>query len=179
MAQWFTDLNAGTQFRKGRDAMCRLASITVANLGDTVSDDRSQTRYSELEMCEILLLRKIVARATEKVTELTLIDGEIISLPWQSQKLSKAQVRRLSIALTQQYVRVPEHEAPEKNLRVTLEHFHLDKYLYLGSSIQSEADLRVALLDDTYQLKPIQGGMGPPDCRLEYRNDMGFMHLKT
>ena len=114
MARLLADLDHGTGWRKGRNDMRQLACITLSNIGNTLPENKSQTRYSETDSFDVLLLRQIKMIPADKISQLTLLNGENHLLTWQRRQLNKAQWRKLSATLMRQVVSLRVQDAPMK-----------------------------------------------------------------
>ncbi|MCG5500571.1 CRISPR-associated helicase Cas3' [Ectothiorhodospira lacustris] len=178
MARWLHELDNGTPRRKGRRALAQLARVTLAQDGNTLPESKAQTRYSELDSYEVLLLRAAVQLPEQRATRLILLDGRQVLLPRDRHKLDKRGWRELSASLMRQIVPVPVQDAPECLPIDTLSKFALQHCFYLGDPAQDEAILRVALVDETDVLHGLQGAQVHRKHTLEYRNDLGYRVIK-
>lgn len=178
MARWLHELEMGTPRRKGRQALAQLARITLAGDGNTLPESKAQTRYSEQDNRDLLLLRSAVQLPEQKATQLTLLNGQQLRLPWERHKRDRRGWRELSAHLMRQIVPVRVQDAPEPLPTDTLQKFHLQHCFYLGDRTQDEAVLRVALVDETGALRGLQGAQVHPQNFLEYRSDLGYRVIK-
>jgi len=178
MAQWLHELDNGTPRRKGRKALAQLARVTLAENGNTLPENKAQTRYSEQDSHEVLLLRVAVQLPEQKATRLILLDGEQLLLPWERHKLGKRGWRELSASLMRQTVPVRVQDAPKCLPIHTLEKFGLQHCFYLGDPAYDEAVLRVALVDEAGALCGLQGAQVHRKHTLEYRDDLGYRVIK-
>lgn len=178
MAQWLHELDNGTPRRKGRKALAQLARVTLAEDGNTLPDSQAQTRYSELDSHEVLLLRAALQQPGQKATRLTLLDGQQLLLPWERHRLDRRGWRELSASLMRQTVPVRVQEAPESLPIDTLSKFALQHCFYLGDPARDEAILRVALVDEIGTLCGLQGAPVHQKYTLEYRDDLGYRAIK-
>lgn len=178
MAQWLHELDDGTPRRKGRKALGQLARLTLAEDGKTLPESKAQTRYSEQDTQEVVLLRAAVLKPDAKETHLTLLDGTQLQLPWGRHVLGRQAWRERSACLMRQTVPVRVQDAPEPLPIDTLKKFHFQHCFYLGDPAEDEAILRVALVDEVGVLHGLQGAPVHPKCRLEYREDLGYRVLK-
>src|SRR5690606_19651434 len=112
MATWLHELDNGTNRRIGRKGMRQLARLTVAESGNTLPESKAQTRYSETDSHEVLLLRSLTPVPELKSTRLKLLNGEQVLLPWERHRLIKREWRQLSAKLMRQVVLVPVQDAP-------------------------------------------------------------------
>jgi CRISPR-associated endonuclease/helicase Cas3 len=179
LAEMLANLDNGTRWRTGRKAMRQLARITLADAGNTLPENKAQTRYSETDSFDVLLLRHIKLVPEDKVTRITLLNGEQHSLPWQRQVYSKAQWRKLSATLMRQVVALRVQDAPLPIPLQTLERFRLQYCFYLGNPAHEEAILRVALVDETGRLSGLQGAPLHNKYSLNYRDDLGYRVIKS
>lgn len=178
MARWLHELDNGTPRRKGRKALAQLARVTLAEDGNTLPESKAQTRYSELDSYEVLLLRVAVQLPEQKATRLVLLDGRQLLLPRDRHKLDTRGWRELSTCLMRQIVPVPVQAAPECLPIDTLRKFALQHCFYLGDPAQDEAILRVALVDETGVLHGLHGAQMHRKHTLEYRDDLGYRVIK-
>jgi CRISPR-associated endonuclease/helicase Cas3 len=170
MATWLHELDNGTHKgsykRTGRKTLQQLARVALAQAGNTLPESKAQTRYSETDSHEVLLLRAL------------LLSGEQVLLPWRRHELSKLDWRKLSAKLMRQVVAVREWDAPLPLPIDTLNKFGFQHCFYLGSPEHDEAILRVALQDETGNLFGVQGARIHAKYRLDYRDDLGYQVLK-
>lgn len=178
MAAWLHELDNGTRWRTGRKTMRQLARVTLSEGGNTLPESKAQTRYSESESHEVLLLRGLNHVTEQKASRLTLLSGEQVQLPWERQRLGKREWRKLSAKLMRQIVLVRIHDAPLQLPIDTLTKFGLQHCFYLGSPEQGEAILRVALVDDAGRLQGVQGAPVHEKHALDYRDDLGYRLIK-
>lgn len=178
MAKWLQELDNGSS---GRNAMQQLARITLADIGNTLPESKAQSRYSETDNFDVLLLRKIALCPDENTTCLTLLNGEKLSLPWHKNKLNKQGWRKLSATLMRQVVGVRVQDSPIALDINTLKKFGFQHCFYLGNPDwpQDESVLRVALVDETGGLLGVQGQPVHGKHHLNYRDDLGYQVIKN
>lgn len=178
MSRWLHELNNGTRWRTGRNALRQLARITLAEAGNTLPESKAQTRYSETDNLELLLLRKISRDREGTEATLTLLDGRQLQVPLRRHQLDKKQWRILSATLMRQLVSVRFHDAPAPLTQKKLEMFGFQHCFYLGNPAQDEALLRVALVDETGRLQGIEQAPLHGEYDFEYRSDLGYQVIK-
>lgn len=178
MGQWLHELDNGTPRRKGRKALAQLARVTLAEGGNTLPESKAQTRYSELDSDDVLLLHAARQLPDEKATRLTLLDGTQLLLPWERYQRDKRGWRELSASLMRQTVPVRVQDAPERLPIDTLTKFAFQHCFYLGDPARDEAILRVALVDEIGAITGLQGARVHQKYTLEYRNDLGYRVIK-
>lgn len=178
MSRWLHELDNGTPRRIGRTALKQLARVTLAISGNTLPESKAQTRYSELDSHEVLLLRGVSQIKDQEATRLTLLNGEQVMLPWSQHKLGKRHWRELTAKLMRQIVMVHAKDAPEKLSIDTLTKLGFQNCFYLGNPEQDEAVLRVVLVDETGQLQGVQGARIHEKYDFDYRDDLGFRVIK-
>lgn len=178
MATWLHELDNGTHMggykRSGRNTLRQLARVALAQAGNTLPESKAQTRYSETDNYDVLLLRALVQLPERQGCLLTLLNGEQVVLPRQRNDLTKPEWRRLSAKLMRQVVAVRVQDAPLPLPIDTLNKFGLQHCFYLGSPEHDEAILRVALQDETGTLQGVQGARLHAKYRLDYRADLGY-----
>lgn len=182
MARWLEELDNGTTQpkRMGRKALQQLARIGLATGGKTLPEAQAQTRYSEADSFEVLLLRELQIIPGEHASRLILLDGRTLRLPHRRHELDKPQWRALTATLMQQIVQVRPNEAPVQVARDTLEKFGLQHCFYLGDPnwADDQSLLRVALVDEASNLRGLHGAPVNDKYSLEYRDDLGYRALK-
>nr|WP_067292637.1 CRISPR-associated helicase Cas3' [Marinobacterium profundum] len=186
MNRWSLELVEGTPGRNGklkragRKTLRQLARVTLADAGNTLPESKAQTRYSEADNFEVLLLRNLRLVPEKELTLLTLLSGEQLHLPWKRHHRDKAQWRQLSAALMRQVVAVRVQDAPKALPVDKLKRFGLQHCFYLGSPDwpNDESVLRVALVDDTGSLQGVEYAEVHEKYTLEYRNDLGYRVIK-
>ena len=181
MSRWLSDLDNGTRWRTGRNAMHQLARVTLADAGNTLPESKAQTRYSEADNFEVLLLRTLVRNRQGDTATLTLLSGEQVQLPLKRHCLSKSEWRILSATLMRQVVAVKVQDAPLPLPVDTLKSYGLHHCFYLGNPDwpQDESVLRVAVVDPTGRLQGVQQAEVHSRYRLEYRSDLGYRVIKN
>lgn len=180
MACWLHELEMGTQRRKGRKALRQLARISLAEGGKTLPESQAQTRYSESDNYELLLLRSLIHLPSEQASRLTLLDGRQLTLPWQRHNLKKPEWRELTATLMRQIVLVRVGDSPLPLPRDTLVKYGLQHCFYLGDPnwADDESLLRVALVDESGALQGVQGARVHDKYLLNYRDDLGYRIIK-
>lgn len=180
MARWLYELDNGTPRRKGRLALAQLARVGLAMDGKTLPESKAQTRYSETDNFEVLLLHAIQQDKEHRGSHLYLLNGEEVWLPWDRHKLDRHEWKGLSARLMREIVPVRVGDAPSAVNRDTLEKYGLQHCFYLGDKnwVEDESLLRVALVDETGTLRGIHGDVVHERHALEYRNDLGYRVIK-
>lgn len=181
MSRWLAELDDGTSRRKGRNALRQLARMTLSQAGKTLPESKAQTRYSEADNFEVLLLRAIRRNREGDTATLTLLTGEEIDLPLQRNRLNKAQWRQRSAILMRQVVAVRVQDSPKSLPLKKLQDFGLHNCFYLGSPDwpEDESVLRVALVDESDALRGVEYAVVHDKHQLEYRNDLGYRVIKN
>ena len=177
MKRWHNELEYGNSRRKGRQALTQLARIGLASGGKTLSDNQTQTRYSELDSVEVLLLRS-VEPLTEGGCQLTLLNGDRHTIPGSRHLLNKRQWRELSATLMRQVVTVGPQHAPSPIASDWLRKLGLGHCFYLGRPEYDEAVIRLALVNEDDTLQGLFGATAHQEQILEYRPDLGYRSLK-
>lgn len=174
-ARLLHELKNGNRFRTGEQAQQALAKLTLSKGGKTLPEHKAETRYSDQDTHDLLLLRSVHSKAG--TTYLRLFDGSEVTLPHGRHHLSKAEWRKRAAALNKQLVRISPAYCPPKIAQHDLKKLHLHDVLYLGRPEDDEALLRVALVGDAGELLTLDGRPAGDKYRLEYREDLGFRAL--
>lgn len=178
MSRWLHELREGTRWRTGQNALNQLANLALSSGGTTLPEHKAQTRYSEADAIEVLLIRAIRIDATEKTTHLTLLDGSILELPWKKHQLKKQQWREVAAELNRQLVYVRDSDAPKPVSSDLLQKHGFGNCFYLGDPQFEEVLLRVAIVDESGYLKGLYGDTVSDRKRLAYRDDLGYQTTK-
>lgn len=166
------ELKNGSRFRTGEQAQQALAKLTLSKDGKTLPEHKAETRYSDQDTHDVLLVRSL--RSQAGVTHIRLLDGQELTLPDGRHRLTKAAWRKLAVALNQHLVRVSPAYCPAKIAKHELEKLHLDDVFYLGRPEDDEALLRVAVVSDAGELLTLDGRPAGEKHALGYRADLGF-----
>ncbi|MFC7368418.1 CRISPR-associated helicase Cas3' [Vreelandella zhaodongensis] len=181
MSRWLRDLEEGNRHRKGLNALRQLARIGLSEGGNTLPESKAQTRYSESESYEVLLLKAMTRNRTGDTATLTLLNGEQLELPLQRHKLTKPEWRQRTAVLMRQIVNVPQGDKPNALSMATLKSFGLGHCFYLGNPDwpEDESLLRVALVDASDRLQGVEHNDVHDKHALEYRDDLGYRVIKN
>ena len=174
MAKWLFELENGNRWRQGRKALRQLATLTLATGGVTLPESKAQTRYSEEPLVELLLVRKISISPDDRVSSFILLDGREIKLPWDRWKLNRQQWRSISAEFAGHVISVRYHEAPESLPLDTLKRLRLHYCFYIGSPEHDEAQMRIAVVDESGFLKGYQGARVHEKLELHYDENIGY-----
>lgn len=182
MSRWLSDLEEGNRHKKGVRALRQLARVALAEGGNTLPESKAQTRYSEMETFEVLLLRGIRGDSEGRIATLTLLNGDQVQLPIRNRNLlTKSDFRARTSQLMRQIVVVSQGDKPKAVPTDTLKRFGLHHCFYLGNPDwpEDESVLRVALVDETGRLCGIEHYDIHDTYTLEYRDDLGYRVLKN
>lgn len=183
MARWLHELDHGTSghhHRKGRLALKQLARIGLAQNGKTLPEAKAQTRYSEGDNHEVLLLRSVRYIADEKIARLTLLDEQEVDLPTQRHRLGNDDWKKLTARLMQWMVPVRAADSPMPLARDTMQKLGFGLCFNLGDPTWSDDEslLRLAIVERTGQLTGLHGATVHEKHRLEYHPDIGYLIRK-
>jgi CRISPR-associated endonuclease/helicase Cas3 len=148
-----------------------LARIGLSTGGKTLPESKASTRYSEMESCEVLLVRKI--ESYDSGTTLKLLNGEKIQLPTNAKSKGARKWRELAAELQKNVVLVPEYLAPQTSVR-QIE--WLKDYVYIGN--YEESPFRVAIVQEDGVLSGIDRGNPLPNYELSYTPILGYVARK-
>lgn len=176
MSRWLQELEHGTSRRKGRTALRQLARVTLAESGNTLPESKAQTRYSDADNVDLLLLGHIDHDGG--TTTLTLLSGETLVMPSQRHGLDRVQWRELSSTLMCQMVSVRVQDAPAALPRHVLEKLGFQHCFYLGDPEQEDALLRVALVNQADGLHGVYQADLHEKWTFQYNKDLGYRVIK-
>lgn len=179
--RWLLELEEGSRYREGQSTLKQLARTTLAEIGNTLPESKAQTRYSEADNLDVLLLRSIRYDPQTNSGVLTLITCEQVNLPLNRSVLNKAQWRKRTAILMRHLITVRASDAPKKVSTDLLKRFGLQHCFYLGNPDwqDDESLLRVALLSETDQLEGVEHHSIHDTYDLEYRHDLGYRVLQS
>lgn len=166
------------QLERNREKLRRLALVGLSRGGQTLPEEKAQTRHSELETTEVLLIRTYRWDAERKGSWVTLLDGEVLYVPKNGRSLPRKQWRAVSARLAQYTLTVAEYIAPEALNRQQIE--WLGDYFYLGKPEYDEAVmLRIALVGDDGGLRALHGGHPNEKYQISYLPMQGYLAAKN
>ncbi|RMG41233.1 MAG: CRISPR-associated helicase Cas3' [Candidatus Dadabacteria bacterium] len=174
MARLYQEMVDGTRYRKGVRALRNLALLALDSDGKTLPESKAQTRYSEIESIEVLLLKQVVHDKAGKTTHLVLLNGDSIDLPCNSGRLSSRRRKLLAAKLMSQIVNVTPKHAPNPVSYDNLKKWGFGNCLYLGSPKEDDALLRVVLVNDSRALVGLDGSPASEKLDLSYHRDLGY-----
>ncbi len=192
MAHWLYELDngrgSGNRRRQGRIALAQLARLGLAMDGNTLPESKAQTRYSESDSLDVLLLRDMQQDTERHVARLLLLDGRVVELPTRKAlpQAKRAELKAITAQLMRQIVPVRPGEAPTAIVRDTLEKYGLQHCFYLGDpnwvrdgKLVEDGLLRLALVDEAGTLRGLHGQAVHDKYPLEYRHDLGYRVIKS
>ena len=180
MARWKRELFDGTRLRKGVNSLRQLARLTLSKGGKTLPEAKAQTRYSEQESGDLLLLSELSLDNRSQATTLTFLDGEQVVIPWHAHRLTPAEWRGRAALVTQHLVSCRLSQLPRPPARLWCQKAGLGNVLYLGHPEQDDAAISIALVATDHQLHAVDGCSLPLNDRLSYRyrDDIGLTITK-
>ena len=159
-----------------REKLKRYAWLGLSQKERTQREEKAQTRYSEQETVEVLLIRSFRHDHERKATRVMFSDGEVLVL-WNARALSTERWREISATLREHMLTVPEYHAPMPVSRTIIE--WLEDYFYLGKPEFDESLLlRVALVDDSGRIRSLSGSDVNHSYDLEYDALIGYQTKK-
>lgn len=183
MARYLYELENGTTNpkRKGRRGLRQMARIGLSTISKTEPESKAQTRYSESDTLDVLLIKNIVQLPGKNTSKITLLDGSELFLPHKRHMLNKREWKRITQTLMKQIVAIRPSRAPTAISRDVLEKYGFQGCFYLGdpSWVEDESILRVAMVDDVGLLAGIHGSNPHEKYLLSYRNDLGYQWRKS
>jgi CRISPR-associated endonuclease/helicase Cas3 len=165
MLRYFSELE------EKRKKLEQLARYGLSKAGETLSESAA-TRYSEQDTVQVLLLSRYQTNTDNTGTEITLLTGEKTLLPRGVKNQDKARWRKLAAKLLNNTVQVSNHHAPQALPIKELS--WLSEFFYLGNPEFGESLLRVALVNESDEIKSLFGGEASEKYQLSYNNWQGY-----
>jgi CRISPR-associated endonuclease/helicase Cas3 len=179
LARWKHELYEGTSRRKGLRALQQLARLTLSQQGKTLPESKAQTRYSEQDTADVLLLKGIEVDCQKQQTFLSLIDGTKLAIPWQQYRATKAEWRQKAASLTMHVVQCRQSQKPRPPSRAWCQKIGLGNVFYLGDPAFDDAGISVAIVTPTDALRSLDGTPLSDRFTYKYRYDLGLQISKT
>ncbi|MEI7840953.1 MAG: CRISPR-associated helicase Cas3' [Methylococcaceae bacterium] len=146
-----------------------LALFSMSKAGTTLPESFS-TRYSEQDSVQVLLLRDY--QTGNEATEITFLNGEKVDLPRGVKAKDKKLWRELAATLLKNVVHVVSYNAPQAVS--TKELSWLEEFIYLGSRSDENSLLRVAIVDESGEVRGLAGGTALDNYQLSYDERLGY-----
>lgn len=160
-----------SELEEKRKKLEQLARHGVSKAGETLSESAA-TRYSEQDTVQVLLLSGYQTNMDNTGTEITLLTGEKIILQRGVKNQDKARWRELAAKLLNNTVQVADYDAPQA---VSIKELSwLREFFYLGNPEFSESLLRVALVNESDEIKSLVGGVALEGYQLHYNKRQGY-----
>jgi CRISPR-associated endonuclease/helicase Cas3 len=154
-----------------------LALLGLSKGGTTLPEEKAQTRHSELESTEVLLIRAYQHDQAKQGTWVTLLNNARLLVPHNGRSLPRKQWREISATLMQNTLKVTEYLAPKAVNKSQIN--WLGDYFYLGKPEYDESDmLRVALVGDDENLHSLDGAQINDQYQLSYNARLGYLARK-
>lgn len=164
------------QVERMRKKMQQLALVGLSKGGKTLPEEKAQTRYSEIESTEVLLIRTYRRDSLKNGSYVTLLNGECLWVPQNGRALGSSW-REVSAKLLQNTLKVAEYLAPKAVHKSQL--CWLSDYFYLGRPEYDESDLlRVAIVGCDENLIALDGTLVNNQYTLSYNSSIGYMAKK-
>ncbi|AUI89001.1 CRISPR-associated helicase Cas3' (plasmid) [Vibrio azureus] len=179
MAAMRYQLMEGSPHKKGLNALRQLARLTLSEAGKARSDTDAQTRYSEEDSAEILLLSSMLPDSENKQTKLTLLNGDQLILPWQKHRLNAHQWRSLSRKLMRQVVPCRRSQMPQTLPRERCRQLGFGHVFYLGHPEFAETvPFAIAIQSLDRELQGFEQRLSDR-FTYQYRQDIGLQIFKN
>jgi CRISPR-associated endonuclease/helicase Cas3 len=160
-----------------RTKLERLALLGLSKGGSTLSEEKAQTRHSELESTEVLLIRAYQPDPQKRGAWVTLLNNERLWVPQNGRSMSPNAWRILSATLMQNTLKVTDYLAPDAVSKTEIN--WLADYFYLGKPEFDESDmLRVALVDESGTVKSLNNGVANSKYFINYEARIGYQTSK-
>lgn len=160
-----------------RTKLERLALVGLSQGGTTQSEEKAQTRHSELESTEVLLLRSYRHDHEKQGTWVTLLDNNKIFVSHNSRSITRKEWCEISAMLMQSTLKISDYLAPNAISKNQVQ--WLGNYFYLGKPEYDESDmLRVVLVDETGVVQSLNNGIVNEKYQITYDSRIGYQANK-
>jgi CRISPR-associated endonuclease/helicase Cas3 len=164
-----------------RDNLRREARFGLSMLGK-VSDDKAETRHSEMDTHDVLLLHSFDRRDDGSLSLVFPAHGgtpagNALILTSGLKRTNRKQWRDCAKAIAEHIVTVPASQVPDTPFPRALE--LLGEYVYLGSKYDEEPTLQVAMVKDSESLAGFDGGTITNAYSLYYKELVGYFAEKN
>lgn len=165
------------QVETTRDRLKRLALLGLAQAGTTQPEEKAQTRHSDQDSTEVLLIRAYQQNQEKQGTQVTLLNGERLWVPYNGRSMPRKKWREISATLMQNTVKVADYLAPKAISKKQI--LWLGDYFYLGRPEYEESVmLRVALVDESGSVKALDRSEVNDSYRVSYDATIGYQASK-
>jgi len=165
------------QLKKKRNKLERLALLGLSQAGSTMPEAKAQTRHSDQESTEVLLIRSFQHDQQKQGTWVVFVNGEKCWVPLNGRSLQKVKWRDVTATLMQNSVKVADYLAPKAISKTQLQ--WLGDYFYLGRPEYDESImLRIALVDQCGEMKTIDQSVINDGYCLTYDSILGYQAVK-
>ncbi|MGL5038882.1 MAG: CRISPR-associated helicase Cas3' [Aeromonas sp.] len=180
MARWKHELFEGTRLRKGITSLRQHARLTLSTNGKTLPEAKAQTRYSDQESGDLLVLAGLSLDTDSQSTTLIFLDGDQLVIPWQGYRLNPEEWRSRAAQVTLHLVSCRLSQLPRPPTRRWCHRAGLGNVLYLGHPEQDDAAISIAVVSPEGQLHAVDGGSPMLSDRFSYRyrDDIGLTITK-
>ncbi|ACL06606.1 CRISPR-associated helicase Cas3 [Desulfatibacillum aliphaticivorans] len=159
------------ELERVKDKLSRLARTGLSRSGKTLSETRAQTRYSEIEITDVLLIKSKIH--DRNGTRLELPDGTSLVLSPDRRLRDKAYWRKAAARIQLNTVTVPEKLAPAFH---GLNMNFLKGFVYLGED--DERPFRAAMVRESGVLAGLDGQEALPGYELKYDSVLGYRAIQ-
>jgi CRISPR-associated endonuclease/helicase Cas3 len=162
---------------KNRERLRRLALIGLSRGGKTLPEEKAQTRHSDLETTQVLLLRSYRMDKEKKGVWVELTDWSTIFVPQNGRSLGRSAWQNISATLMQNALNVALYHAPSAMNRQEIS--WLGDYFYLGNPDYDESiPLRLGLVDEDGAIRHPSHELANDIYKLSYHSLIGYMAEK-
>ncbi len=160
-----------------RDRLKRLALLGLSKAGTTQPEEKAQTRHSDQDSTEVLLIRSCQQDQEKRGTQVTLLSGEQHWVPYNGRSVPRNKWREISATLMQNTVKVADYLAPKALSKKQI--LWLGDYFYLGRPEYEESVmLRVALVDESGAVKALDRSEVNDSYQVSYDATIGYQASK-
>jgi CRISPR-associated endonuclease/helicase Cas3 len=163
-----------TELKKEKNKLAMQARHARSEIGQARREGVA-TRYSELDDTRVLLVRKMEpSKASKEDIRIAFLGGEAF-FPSDIKTHDRREWRRLACLLDSNTLTVAKHHAPDGAIRDPLKKV-LGNFTYIGRG--EDADLRLAIVTESGELRAMDGSHTSEKYRLEYQEHLGYVAIK-
>ena len=160
-----------------RQKLRNMALIGISKNITTLPEEAAQTRYSEEDTTNVLLLKSFQIDDKNKQTSLTLINGEKLILPFNNKKLDNKIWREYSALLMQSSLSVRSVQAPKIGNIEEIKKC-LGNYIYVGNKKDGEDVLRIGIIGKDEAIRTYNNDDANNKYQIYYNDLLGYQAIK-
>lgn len=154
------------ELETARKKLQQQALLGLSTEINTLPESAAQTRYSEIDSINLLLIRFM--QKTDDGRTLHFLDGSKLYIPRHT--VNAKLKRNIASTLMLNSVRIADYMAPLVDTDISW----LKPYIYIGGSDYNESPFRIARVDNSDEIKLINGAIANEKYNLWYNSILGY-----